>query len=133
MILQGRNLIIKLNGTAIAASKSCSINVTVKTTNVASATDGEWEHKIADRKSWSINTSYLLVAASTSATPLTDAISRVGQTYTISFECRELSSDTMSGTAICKTFKTSGSIGNLLSGSYEWTGTGPLSAPEPEE
>lgn len=60
MILQGRNLIIAVDGSTIAGSKSCSVDVQADTIKVSSPTDGEWEHIIAGRKSWQVQTSHLL-------------------------------------------------------------------------
>ena len=57
MILQGKDLILSLNGHAIAGAKSCSLNVSCDTIKTSSATDGEWEHIIADMKSWSLSAS----------------------------------------------------------------------------
>ena len=59
-MLQGRNLIIAINGSTIAAAKSCSVDVQADTIKVSSPTDGEWEHNIAGRKSWQVQTSHLM-------------------------------------------------------------------------
>lgn len=59
-MLQGRNLIIAINGSTIAAAKSCSVDVQADTIKVSSPTDGEWEHIIAGRKSWQVQTSHLM-------------------------------------------------------------------------
>lgn len=131
MILQGNNLIIKLNGVAIAAAKSCSISVEVKLNDVSDPSDGKWKHSKPGRKFWKISTGQLLKAATAAATPIRDSISKIGQTFTISFDCRDLSSDTMSGSAICKSFKTTGSVNNLMVGTFEWEGTGPLTPSSP--
>jgi hypothetical protein len=59
-MLQGRNLIIAINGSTIAAAKSCSVDVQADTIKVSSPSDGEWEHIIAGRKSWQVQTSHLM-------------------------------------------------------------------------
>ena len=59
-MLQGRNLIIAVDGSTIAAAKSCSVDVQSDTIKVSSPTDGEWEHIIAGRKSWQVQTSHLM-------------------------------------------------------------------------
>jgi hypothetical protein len=48
------------DGVALAASKSCSVDVNAETIKVSSATDADWEHSIAGRKSWSLTTNHLL-------------------------------------------------------------------------
>lgn len=67
MILQGNNLIIKLGGKAIAASKSCDISINVDTNEVANNSDGEWRKFITGRKSWQITASQLVTSVSESA------------------------------------------------------------------
>ena len=62
MILKGKNLIIKAGGVAIAAAKSCSMKVKAKQIDVSSPTDGEWEHSINGRKSWTISTDHLVLS-----------------------------------------------------------------------
>lgn len=76
MIVHGRDLIIMQNGVAIAAAKSCSINVECDTIPVSSPSDGQWEHSIPGRKSWSISVSTLV-------TRLVNAVAKVGTTVTL--------------------------------------------------
>jgi hypothetical protein len=61
MVIHGKKIIIKYNGTAIAAAKSCSVNIGTDMQEVSSASDGQWEHYIAGRKSWSFSTDHLVV------------------------------------------------------------------------
>ena len=79
MIIHGRNLIIKVGGVAIAAAKSCDINVKAKEIEVSSPTDGEWEHSIMGRKSWQVTTNQLV-------TSLVRPLSIVGTTVSLSME-----------------------------------------------
>ena len=62
MILHGRNLIIKAGGVAIAAAKSCDINVQCEEIETASATSGAWRTAITGRKSWSVSTNQLVTS-----------------------------------------------------------------------
>jgi len=59
-MLQGKNLMILVDGSVIAGSKSCTVDVDADSLKVASPTDGEWEHVLPGRKSWSISTSHLM-------------------------------------------------------------------------
>lgn len=127
MVLHGDSLIIMLNGSVIAGAKSCRISVKASTNRVSSPTDGQWEHSIVGIKSWAVTTDHLVMYSGTNNTPVKSAINRVGQTYTLSFLCSELSSDTMSGTAHCITFVIEAAKGALAQGSFEFKGTGPLS------
>lgn len=59
-------------------------------------------------------------------TPLRDAVARIGQTYTLQMHVDGLADDVLTGTAICKQFKVTGSLGNLAQGSFSWKGSGAL-------
>ena len=59
-------------------------------------------------------------------TPLRDAVSRIGHTYTLQMHVDGLADDVLTGTAICKQFKVTGSLGNLAQGSFSWKGSGAL-------
>ena len=51
---------ILVNGSVIAGSKSCTLDVDADSLKVASPTDGEWEHILPGRKSWSVSTNHLM-------------------------------------------------------------------------
>ena len=59
-ILQGRNLIVKVDGVAIAAAKSCEINIDVDTQEVANAQSGIWRKYMFGRGGWNITTNQLV-------------------------------------------------------------------------
>ena len=60
MILQGRNLIIKNDGVALAAAKSCTIEVQADEIEVSSPQTGQWKTYIAGQKSWKVDVSGLV-------------------------------------------------------------------------
>lgn len=60
------------------------------------------------------------------ATPLKNCVARVGQLFTISVQVDGLGSDRLSGTALCNTFQVTATNGNLMQGSFKFTGSGPL-------
>ena len=62
MILKGGDLIIKVGGTALAASKSCTVKITAKKIETSSPSDGDWEHSIPGRKSWKVSTNHLVMS-----------------------------------------------------------------------
>ena len=62
MILHGRNLIIKVGGVAIAAAKSCDINVQCEEIETASPSTGAWRTAITGRKSWTVSTNQLVTS-----------------------------------------------------------------------
>lgn len=81
MILNGNNLILTVGGVPLAASKSCKVEINAKLIEVASPSDGQWEHNIAGRKSWSISADHLVQS-------LTRAAVSVGTTVGIRVELR---------------------------------------------
>ena len=123
MILHGKNLqILKLTGSTYAAvvamAKSCDVSVDGDQIETSSPSDGQWRHYIAGRKGWSISVGYLMSVG----TFPTEA-EMVNTTITI-----RVSDGTaqMQGTAIVKTWKATGNIGNLANGSFVFLGTGAL-------
>ena len=62
-------------------------------------------------------------------TPLRDHLLRVGETYNIRLQTDGLVYDILTGTAHCLTADARGTLGNLATGSFEFQGTGPLTAP----
>ena len=68
----------------------------------------------------------LINGAPVTTTPLRDAVARIGQTYTLQMSVDGLADDVLTGTAICKQFKVTGSLGNLAQGSFSWKGSGAL-------
>lgn len=53
-------MIVKADGVAVAACKSCSLDVNVDEIEIASPTDGKWRHVLAGRMSWKVSTSHLV-------------------------------------------------------------------------
>ena len=79
MFIKGKDVILKMGGTAIAAAKSCDVNIQADLIKVSSPTDGGWEHSIAGRKSWSASCSHLV-------TQIANSAAMVGQTVTLTFQ-----------------------------------------------
>ena len=76
MILQGRNIILLAGGKAIAAAKSCDLEISAGAIPVASPSDGAWEDAIPGRKSWKASCSHLV-------TGITDPAAMVGTVVTL--------------------------------------------------
>ena len=130
MAINGNNIIIYSNITgttkAIAATKSNSITTDCETIPIASPDTGDWEAKIAGRKSWSISTSFLVgyYSADSSAYRLLD----VGKTIIISIRYRSANEniEMLRGTAIVKQCRIDASKGNLVTGAFTFEGSGAL-------
>ena len=122
MAIQGNNIIVLMNGQAIAGTKSDEIQVDCETIEIASATDQGWTHHISGRKSWSLTVGWLVLAN-------TDVrkVLLAGSVVTIKIKGRgESDSSGVSGSAILKTVKITATRGNLAQGSFAFVGNGPL-------
>ena len=76
MILQGRNIILLAGGKAIAAAKSCDLEISADAIPVASPSDGAWEDAIPGRKSWKASCNHLV-------TGIVDSAAMVGTVVTL--------------------------------------------------
>ena len=122
MAVLGNNIIVFMNGQAIAGTKSDEIQVDCETIEIASATDQEWVHLISGRKSWSLTVGWLVLANQDVRKALL-----VGSTVTIKIKGRgESDSNGVTGAAILKTVKITATRGNLAQGSFAFVGNGPL-------
>lgn len=117
----GRNIMVFLNGTAIAATRSNEIQIDCDVIEISNPSIGDWKQYITGRKDWSVNVSFLVAAAADIRNVL-----NTGTTYTLQFRDRNGSS-VMSGSAILQTAKISAQIGNLCTGSFVFKGSGQLS------
>ena len=121
-MIHGRNLIIKVNGTAIAGARSCDINISGEEIEVASATQSKWREFLTGREEWSVTCNHLLPA---SGTPLRSSKNMVNTTVTIRMESGRYG-DVLTGQAIVKSWRSTGTLGNLAQGTFSFRGSGPL-------
>ncbi len=122
MAIQGNNIIVLMNGQAIAGTKSDEIQVDSENIEIASATDQAWTHYLAGRKSWSLTVGWLVLAN-------TDVrkVLLAGSVVTIKIKGRgESDSSGVTGSAILKTVEVTAVRGNLATGSFAFVGNGPL-------
>lgn len=85
MILHGRNLVVRAGGVAVAAAKSCTIEVQADEIETSSPLTGQWKTYKAGRKSWKVDVSGL-VMVDTDVLPahLQTIAGWVGQTMALS-------------------------------------------------
>lgn len=126
MIIQGNDFIVMADGVAIAASKSCSLSVKANTIETSSPDTGNWRNYISGRMEWSASATTLVKAADTRDTPIAAMLAMAGKTHTLTFKVNTLDEETLTGKAVCTDFKITATRGNLLQGSFNWKGTGPL-------
>ena len=120
--LHGKNLIVMADGEAIAGARSCDINISGEEIEVASATQSRWKEFIAGREEWSVSCSHLIPA---SGTPLKSSASMVNTFVTLRVESG-LTGDVLTGRALVKSWRATGTIGNLAQGTFSFRGTGAL-------
>lgn len=118
-MLKGNDLIIKLNGTAIAAAKGCTLDVRTQPIPVSGPQDGDWQQYRKGKSSWVVRVNCLVMG-------IQGMVLRNGQTYTLRMEVRELSTDFVQGTALCTAANVTGVRGNMAQGSFEFVGSGAL-------
>ena len=127
--MNGKDLVITLNGTAIAAAKSCEIDVQASTEDLASfgytAAFNVWKRTIVTQKAWSVTVNKLVTSDSVAGTDLL----RVGYEYTLRVKGASSQTATLVGSAICTRAKVTAPIGSLVQGSFVFEGNGELAAP----
>ena len=128
MIIHGKDIIIMAGGTAIAAAKSCEIDVKTDLLEVSSPDTGKAHAFIPGRYTWTVTTSHLLIGETGDTTPVRTFIRRaiVNNTVTLVIKDNDYTNDTLTGTAICNTARITATKGNLAQGSLAWQGSGEL-------
>ncbi len=120
MAINGNDIIIKKDGVAIAACRSCKVSPSCDTIEKSSPLQGQWREFMAGRKEWSVQCSYLIPAVSN----INDVL-LVGSVVTIVLTDRT-GTNTLTGTAICVQAEGEYTRMNLAQGAYVFKGTGPL-------
>lgn len=122
MAINGNNVLIYRNGTAIAGTITNEIQTGADLIEISSPTSGQWKEYIAGRKSWSVNVSYLILANN----GVRDLLN-VGNSYTLKIRGRNATDATgVVGTGILKSCKITATKGNLVQGSFTFQGTSSL-------
>ena len=123
-MIHGEDLILALNGTPLAASKSCNIDKSQSFIGVASPTDGQWEASVPKKRSWSLSSDCLL--ATMDAYKTLNAAWKAGTALTVRFFDTEYN-ENETGTVYIEKLSLSASKGNLAKMSVSLKGSGPLS------
>ena len=126
MIIKGNDLIISLDGVAIAGAKSCDIEVDADLKEVSSPQSGRFRTYKAGRKSWSVRVNRLVADDDTVSRHLL----RAGTLYDLSAYVRNNESfDRVDGQAYLQHADASGSRGGLVAGSWVFVGNGEITMP----
>ena len=120
MAINGNNIIITLDGNAIAGTKTNEMQSSAETIEITTATNQTWKSFIAGRKSWSFTVGFLLLANIDY-----NKLLNVGTEYNIVIKGRDSNSGA-SGKAILTDCKITATKGTLATGSFSFVGNGPL-------
>ena len=121
MIL-GKNLIVSIDGTAVAGSKSCTVNVSQNFLEVCAPTESRTLNKVPTTYSWDMSVE-CLIASSTLSVDLIDKLilgTRVLLTFT------DGSGQKRAGYAYVKNCSESGAVGSLATFSASFEADGAL-------
>ena len=122
MHLQGNNLIIYVDGVAVAAAKSCT--VTMEVGSIDTAGSGRTKASMPTVKDWSVKTSVLVTSLNGHF-----ALSGKVRLSVAVVDGGEITTDRMTGEAIVTSANVSAAVGNLVQGSFSFKGSGALERP----
>ena len=123
-MIHGEDLILAINDTPLAASKTCSLSKSSSFIEVASPTDGAWESFVPSKKGWSMSSDCLL--ATMDAYKTLNAAWKAGTQLTIRFFNTEYD-ENETGTAYIDNLDLQCAKGNLAKMSVSLRGSGELS------
>ena len=126
MATLGNNIIVQIqsgqNWVAVGAARTDEIQVDGEQIEIASKTSGQWRQFLAGRNTWSVQTSYLVTAASDIRELL-----KVNTTVRLRIGGSTMATgDYLTGYAIIKTQKLTAPIGGLANGTIVFLGNGAL-------
>ena len=124
--MNGNNIIVLMDGVAIAAAKSCTITKKVEAIETANSASGRAKSYIPGLREWSVSVRALV-------TSMPDFFVNPGQSVRLSIAVRdnygEYTTDRVTGTAIIESAKITGTVGNLATAEVKFLGTGELAKP----
>lgn len=120
-MMKGSDILIYEGGTAIAGTRDYTLTETMDTQENSSPFSGNARAYEATLSGWEVNVTRLLTA-------INGAVLHPGHTYTIAFRARGDASDSMTGTALCLAADATGTVGNLVRGTWRFVGIGELSS-----
>lgn len=122
MIL-GKNLIVSLDGVAVAAAKTCSLDLDQSFLEACSPVSGRTHTKIPTTYDWGVSVDGLIANSSTPTVSLQDKLI-AGTKCLLTFT--DGSGNRRAGFVYVKSCKEAGAVGNLATYSASFESTGPL-------
>lgn len=120
----GKDLVLAIGGTPLAACRSCNIDKQQSFIPTASPTSGRWEQSTPERLAWSISADALL--GTMAAYKTLDAAQDNGTPLTIRYYDTDYNLN-KTGVAYIESLRLEGSVGSLMRMSVTLKGSGPLS------
>ena len=119
MVFKGNDLLISLDGVAIAGAKSCDIETDCELISVSSPKSGKYRTYKVGRKTWQVRVNFLVPDDESVCLRLL----KIGNEYDLAAYVRQNANvDKLEGNAILQHATMSGSTGGLLSGSWIFVG-----------
>ena len=122
-MIHGRNLIVALDGVAVAAAKTCSLDIDQSFIEACSPVSGRTHTKIPTTYDWGVSVDGLVANNSSPTVRLQDLLI-AGTKCLLTFT--DGSGNRRAGYVYVKSCKESGPIGNLATYSASFESTGPL-------
>ena len=119
----GKDLVLAIGGTPLAACRSCNIDKQQSFIPTASPTSGRWEQSTPERLAWSISADCLL--GTMAAYKTLDAAQDAGTELTIRYYDTDYNLN-KTGTAYIESLRLEGSVGSLCKMSVTLKGSGSL-------
>lgn len=120
MAINGNNILILVDGTAVAGTKTHKVQTKTAVVEKASATQQQWREFIPGRSEWGIDVNYLVTMVADIRKVLWN-----GRQVTIVVRDRAAGT-TLTGSAICTQCEQNYARGALVNGSFSFKGSGPL-------
>lgn len=125
-IINGTLLGVYVNGTLVAKSTSCSLEITQATRNTTTKDSNRWEEALASTRSWNINGDFL--DAEDAAYRFDDLFALLnGSAVTLKMSSEVTGDKYYTGSAILTSLKREAPMEDNATGAYAFKGTGPLS------
>ena len=129
MGILGNTILIYRGSVLIGGVKANEVKSEAELQEVSSSSQSTWKEYKSRRKGWSINVNYLMLSNAVlgNGGGLKDVL-QVGTSFSLHFKSRgSADSAGLSGTAILKTCDIKAARGNLVTGAFQFVGTGALS------
>lgn len=125
MAVNGNDILVLMNGTAVAHARTSEIQVDGEVIEISSPSQGQWREFIAGRKEWSVKLDYLVFFNTNMKRLVT-----VGTTVTLMIKGRNASdSYGLTGRAIITAAAQTYTRGKLIAGSFTFSGASALTNP----